>query len=214
MKKMIVGCLLLGLFLFLGISMHQGANWVHSLDQAGNDLLRNVISPNRTSFFKVMTHFGDAVTVVALGLVVTFIIYRFKSRELGTYFFATLLIGGGLAPTLLKLVFRRERPADKLIPESGFSFPSGHATGSMVLYGLLILIAMVALRHFLMKMILILVSLALLLLVGWSRVYLGVHYPTDILGGFLLGLSLIFISWSLYRRSESGRRRRYYSRRP
>src|SRR5262245_27457641 len=97
--------------------------------------------------------------------------------------------GAGLLNQILKLTFQRVRPS--LLPGpfhlTSYSFPSGHAMGSIVCYGMLAFVAIRIMRNRSSQGLLALAALLLVLGVGLSRVYFGVHYPTDVLGGYLAG---------------------------
>ncbi len=97
--------------------------------------------------------------------------------------------GAGLLNQLLKLTFQRVRPS--LFPGpfhlTSYSFPSGHAMGSIACYGMLAFVAIRIMRNRSSQILLALAALMLVLGVGLSRVYFGVHYPTDVLGGYLAG---------------------------
>jgi membrane-associated phospholipid phosphatase len=107
---------------------------------------------------------------------------------------AVLLIvaigGAGLLDTILKLHFRRIRPNVPwaLVREHSFSFPSGHSVGAVVLYGMITYLIWRHLRDFAQRTGVIAFALLLIAGIGASRVYIGVHYPTDVAAGYVVGL--------------------------
>ena len=102
----------------------------------------------------------------------------------------------------LKLIFLRERPTDMLIDIGGYSYPSGHSFVSMAFYGLLIyLVAKLDIKKKTKNIIIILLSI-LVLLIGTSRIYLGVHYPSDVLGGFIGGIIYLIIYIEISKKIE------------
>jgi membrane-associated phospholipid phosphatase len=106
----------------------------------------------------------------------------------------TVMINQGM-----KLVFARPRPLlwPRLIQETSYSFPSGHALGAMVLYGFLAYL--LVRRHPGQTRSIYGIAAGLIMAIGFSRLYLGVHYPTDVLGGYLVGwLWLRFCVFVLY----------------
>jgi len=130
---------------------------------------------------------GRAVTVIVLGLALLFVWHRAWERLLVV---VLTVPGGALLTALLKHVFRRARPLfdDPLLVLTTYSFPSGHAMAATVLYGLL---AVYAVRHLRQRRARLLVASAaavLIVLVGFSRLYLGVHYLSDVLGGMAVGV--------------------------
>ncbi|WP_083802829.1 phosphatase PAP2 family protein [Bacillus sp. SG-1] len=96
-------------------------------------------------------------------------------------------MGGGFN-CLLKEYFQRQRPGiEALIEQDGYSFPSGHSMGSFIFYGAMAFALFRLYDHTWSRVIGAAALMVLVLLIGLSRVYLGVHYPSDILGGFLAG---------------------------
>jgi undecaprenyl-diphosphatase len=135
---------------------------------------------------------------VVLALVTAAVIgFLLLQRKYGAVWFVVVsTIGGSLLSHLLKELFARERPTPvPFIWVSSPSFPSGHATLSAVVYlALGILLARIEPRP-LLKVYFLAVMMALTFLVGLSRVYLGVHYPTDVLAGWTVGLVWALLCW-------------------
>lgn len=102
---------------------------------------------------------------------------------------------------LVKFLVERKRP-DILVltTENGFSFPSGHSMGALVFYGLLIYFALRYLKKRNRRVLLCFACTAMILLIGISRIYLGVHFFSDVLGGFLLGGTILFVFLFFYER--------------
>lgn len=148
-----------------------------------------------TSFFTFLTHTGDWYVVTAL--CVSLIFSRSTRHTFGIPLSVTAVCGTTLYG-ILKYIFQRPRPdaALHLITEGGFSFPSGHSMNIMLVYGLLILLLYHHNKGNHRKIILtasILISIYIFL-IGFSRIYVGVHYPTDVLGGWLLSLSILWLA--------------------
>lgn len=147
-------------------------------------------------FFKFITDFGD-VFWVGTFVVITFVLLRKrKQRE--------LLIGAMalevISNLLLKNFFRRERPGfPPLVEASGYSFPSGHMMASTTLALLLISFIWETKWRKSIKIVLTILLLCYSLLIGLSRIYLGVHYTSDVIGGFCISLSLFTFCLFLYR---------------
>lgn len=107
-----------------------------------------------------------------------------------------LVLAIGSAPVVVdgfKLAFARPRPDvfARLIVENGFSYPSGHAAMATVAYGFSALLLIPRVRTTICRVAVLSAAITLVLLVGLSRIYLGVHYPSDVVGGILLGLAWI-----------------------
>lgn len=100
-----------------------------------------------------------------------------------------------LLKSVLKAIFERPRPDEFLwlINESGYSFPSGHALSGLVFYGLVIYYINLMMKNKKAVKSITAFLVVLIILIGFSRVYLGVHYPTDVLAGFCIGIVLLFL---------------------
>lgn len=103
---------------------------------------------------------------------------------------------------VMKAIFARPRPelAVRIIEESGWSFPSGHSMNCIVCYGILIYLIRRYCPDRRMANLLTVLLAALILAIGCSRVYVGVHYPTDVLGGWSLGLAFLLSATLIYER--------------
>lgn len=152
-----------------------------------------------------ITHCGDTITIIALCAVLLALPSRLK------YGLPVSLASlGGLAIYKpMKHFFLRARPdvALHLVEQGGYSFPSGHSTTSVVVYGLLFYLIRKHCKNETLKNILSAVCLAFALLIGPSRIYVGVHWPTDVLCGWLIGLGVLLLSITIleriYRKNES-----------
>lgn len=152
-----------------------------------------------TSFYKIFTYLGSFYTLMIIALLMLIVS---KNKKLGIGLSVNLIIVGVLN-VLLKIIVRRPRPEDiNIITESGFSFPSGHAMMSIALYGMLIYFVYKFIKNKGLKIFLMILLGALILLIGASRIYLGVHYFSDVLAGYLIGYAIlsgnIFIFNRLY----------------
>lgn len=147
----------------------------------------------KTHFFLVITSLGNPLPHIGfILLLVTWLVYRKYYRYLS---FATLsILLGTLGNQGIKLLLTRSRPLHKLISIGGYSFPSGHSTASAVFFGTLIVISFFLIKNQTKRWLFDSIATLLALLIGISRIYLNVHYPTDVLGGFLLGITIVSLS--------------------
>jgi membrane-associated phospholipid phosphatase len=145
-------------------------------------------SPATTIFMQAITILGSAQALTIVVLVATVILFLRRTwvEALGLI---AAFAGAGLLDAALKLWFHRDRPSVEwaLARESTFSFPSGHATLSLVVYGMILYLILRLSHSRLLDVAARLIALPLILAIGVSRVYLGVHYPSDILAGYLAG---------------------------
>ncbi len=154
----------------------------------------HVISNSLTGFMKTVTHFASSTFLqIAYGLLV--ILYLFKKDIKRAVEIGVIGIGGFLVNYVMKLSFQRQRPPDPLMePLQNFSFPSGHATSGFIFYGLLVYLLWKTKLNLTVKYIAAIILISFALLIGFSRVYLRMHYPSDVLAGFCIGFSWLVLS--------------------
>ena len=144
-------------------------------------------------FFKLVTELANPIPVIIIFALLVILLNRNNEIILSVNMASTLVIN-----QLLKNIFRRIRPDHlKLIKQGGFSYPSGHAMMALCLYGTLIYICMKKIKNKKLKILLVTILTILIILVGISRIYVGVHFPSDIMGGYSLTISIIIVSTTL-----------------
>lgn len=155
----------------------------------------NIINDKLTPIVKVITHIGGAKIVFVLTILAIILIKGLKNK----LFLLTGIVGTAGLNVVLKHIVQRERPnINRLIPEKGYSFPSGHSMMSMAFYGMLIFLIFKYVKNTALKWTLIVILTILLSTIGITRIYLGVHYPSDVIGGFLVSLTYLFILTEIY----------------
>lgn len=165
-------------------------------------------NPALNQVMLTITRLGDPAFVIPLTVAVFFWLWWRWRRRIATLF-AINCLGGAVLSTGMKLFFGKPRPAlwPQLITETTYSFPSGHALGSMVLYGFL---GYLLVQRFPRQRAWIYGVAALLIAsIGFSRLYLGVHWPTDVLAGYSIGFLWISLCIGLLRLAS--RRSRQHS---
>ena len=188
-RKTIIAFLLLIIFIVILIDIK--VNYITSLDDFGFDLfVENLRSENTTNIMKVITTCGSATVLISLILII-FIFIKNKNDGL----FGMINIGiAYLINDLIKFIVARPRPVGyNLINENNYSFPSGHAMVSCAVYGYLIYLVYKNIKNKELKYTLIGLLSLLIGLIAVSRVYLGVHYLSDVVGGILLATSYVLI---------------------
>ena len=149
-----------------------------------------LISDFTTPIAKFVTNLGGAIFIIALAIVLFIVI---KNKKVGISIFTNLAIIT-ILNQLLKRILQRPRPTEyRIIEETGYSFPSGHSMISMAFYGYLIYLIYKYVGNKYVKWILISLLSILICMIGVSRIYLGVHYTSDVLGGFLISVSYLVI---------------------
>lgn len=182
---------------------------VIALDTALAEALAQQRSPLGQQAFRALTMLGSVpvLTLVGFGAALVLVWLRQWLLVLGV---VLAMGGGGLLNLELKALFQRTRPEtiDPSLLVSGWSFPSGHAMGSLIGYGIVAYLLVLWLpRHW--DRLIIAASAALVLLIGFSRLYLGVHYLSDVIAGYAAGsvwLVVCITGMEVVRRRRSTRR--------
>lgn len=157
-------------------------------------IAENLTNNRLTASFTFLTNFGD---IIVFGILILMMFLFFKNKKYSIYMILNLFLAFFLN-TILKISFRRTRPLDKLVEATGFSFPSGHTMCSTAFYGLFLYFLIISTDKKTYNIICSIIFLILILLIAFSRIYLNVHYFSDIVGGAIFGvLSLILFIRSL-----------------
>lgn len=190
----IVG-VLITIFIFLVIQITTGK--IEAFDNAIYEWILNIRNSNLTNILTIITNLGGIVSVFCIALILTMTMFVLKKREYGIGISLNVLFSS-LIYIVLKNIFQRQRPPieERLIEESGYSFPSGHSTNNMAFYGFIIYLIYKNVESKILRNILIAMLSVLIVLIGFSRIYLRVHYASDVIAGFCLGIIcvILFIS--------------------
>ena len=149
------------------------------------------MSPNLTTILIIITNIGGPIGVAAISLII-FLVPKLRNKIAIP---VSITICSSFAiDVILKNIFARERPNIlRFISETSYSFPSGHAMVNMALYSMLIIYAYKLIKKSEIKWGAIAFMTVLVVLIGFTRIYLGVHYAGDIIGGWLLGFAVTMI---------------------
>lgn len=195
----VVGACFLFLFLALSYMVNFHIALLSSFDQSITAIIRTDY-PNWNAYQLFMTKFGNPLTVILVFLLISFLLWWKKKRPELIWFVINFVAVAGIINPLVKQLVMRERPTLlHLVVEHSFSFPSGHAATSMILYGTLLFILPGIMQKNNFRPLIQLLLAFIIVSVGISRVYLGVHFPSDILGGYLLSLSWLFLTYPFYK---------------
>ena len=215
--------LVLGVLLFVGMTLTLAALAEHVMtgrpltliDQQLSAWLARNRTPSLTTFFIVVTSLGSTAAGVLVAVVMG--IYLLLRRQ--RYWFAATVLtiaGGAILNRSLKLAFQRARPAfdDPVTTFAGYSFPSGHTLTATVVFGTLALYLFTRKKNFRARIVVLVLAILVILMVAFSRIYLGAHYLTDVLAAMAEGLAWLSLSFTLVLvlRQISERRKRRTSR--
>ncbi len=135
-------------------------------------------------------------------IMISFILFTtliYKKRKKEALFSLCIILAGYLLKAIIKSLIKRQRPMNSLIEASGYSFPSGHAMLSIILFSLIIYFLKDDIKNKIQKNLFITANIFLILLIGFSRIYFNVHWFSDVIGGFSLGLFLVLLSILLFK---------------
>lgn len=186
------------LSLFFGIVQNViSSDVIVAADIRVANLLFAFRDPELLAFFTWITVLGKWQLVISGAIVTSLILWLLSKRAYIFPLWITLL-GSELFSLLGKLAIHRPRPDVAYYMESGFSFPSGHATIAVAFYGFLSYVLFRESRHWSHKVNAMFWGLVIILAIGLSRLYLGVHYVSDVWGGYLAGLLWLIIGITLF----------------
>ena len=170
---------------------------IMKLDIMGYDLISSLINPSVTKVAIVIINIDGEIVICTL-TIISFILI--KNKKISFCILLNLIIST-ILNLLLKNIIQRPRPDEfRLISESGYSFPSGHSMISMAFYGFLIYLSIKYFKNKKLKILLVTFLSILIILIGISRIYLGVHYTSDVIAGFLISVCYLIIFTSLVKK--------------
>ena len=195
---MMKGSFALLLFMIIGYIVKFYPEMLVGFDQPIQTAIRGDLPETLTLLFRAITHLIDIPVIISWVLIVAFIFYR-KQWKMESYLMLGNLALAGILIVTFKNIYQRPRPEIlHLVEEKGFSFPSGHSLAVTIMVGTLIVIFSQRIKDQLWKRIVQILLGFYLLSVLVSRVYLGVHYPSDVLASLCVGLGVLFIEFPFY----------------
>ncbi|ADC50669.1 phosphoesterase PA-phosphatase related protein [Alkalihalophilus pseudofirmus OF4] len=197
-KVLIPFILLFAFFLITTYSVLRG--YTLSVDRL---IVENIAAFHTDLLTKMMRFFsfiGATRPVIVISLLFLGVIYLKYRRLQDVILFALVSLGSVTLNVVLKMTIKRERPESSLIVESGYSYPSAHTMAAVSLYGMIIYLLWKHTSTVTARIILITFGVSMILMIAFSRIYLGVHYASDIIGGVLLSSLWLLISLSIFQR--------------
>ena len=177
-----------GINLFIELTDELKYDLLPGYDQAVTDYIISFRNPVLTKYFVFVTNVGDLygyLIVVGISAIISFLAFKKWRGVVQTVF---VLILASISNMMLKRFIDRARPGiEHLVSVETLSYPSGHAMSAMAFYGFLIYLFVRLKINKILKTAVITLLVFLILSIGISRIYLGVHYPSDIAGGYIAG---------------------------
>lgn len=195
---MMKGSFALLLFMIIGYIVKFYPEMLVSFDQPIQTAIRGDLPETLTLLFRAITHLIDIPVIISWVLIVAFIFYR-KQWKMESYLMLGNLALAGILIVTFKNPYQRPRPEIlHLVEEKGFSFPSGHSLAVTIMVGTLIVILSQRIKNTVWrKIVQILLSLYIVSVLV-SRIYLGVHYPSDVIASLCVGLGVLFMEFPFY----------------
>lgn len=205
----ITGVFSAALFAFISIANMIFKEKKQDFDQHAFNFLAKNISDVNTDVMQVFTFLGTHTFLIPANLALVAWFLFIKKHRWYSISVPVVALSSLLLMFFLKMIFHRDRPLSPLLQAAqGYSFPSGHATMSITFYGLIIFLVWQNVKSVLLKWTLTILLVLLIIFIGTSRVYLRVHYASDVLAGFCIGLMWLFLSLWILKRIETYSRRK------
>lgn len=198
--KYLIFLILLSIFILLSTLIQTVT--IENFDSCIYKFIENIRTDKLTSILKFFTKIGDVQSLFFISSITVLIMLVFDKKKIAISVALNIIISS-ISYVVLKNIFQRPRPeiAERLIEENGFSFPSGHSTNNMAFYALAIYLVYKNVKNKKIRDIICLILGIIPIIIGFSRMYLRVHYPSDVLGGFCLGIIVVILFTSfLYKK--------------
>ena len=196
----VLSLLLLVPFSLFAFGVAEQSSWLTSFDQFIAAPILTSRSPANTAFYASITDIGGTFFIILVTfLVSSYFIWQKKNSKTAYWFIFHVLLGAGLLNQVVKFLFQRPRPTiSHLVLQGGYSFPSGHSMASTICYGGIAFLIICLTKRKWIKWLACLFAIILVSIIGLSRIYLGVHFPSDVLAGFCLAGSWFSLSIAFY----------------
>ncbi|MGI8383937.1 phosphatase PAP2 family protein [Robertmurraya sp. P23] len=203
---------LVSLLAFSVMALLVERNTIVSFDSSIISYVQGLEAPWLTTIMRFFTFIGDTIPVILLTFVSLFLLYKVLNHRAELVLFLAVMLGANILFLSLKMFFHRARPdLHRLAEASNYSFPSGHATMAFALYGVLTFLLWRHINTSFKRTIHIILSGIVILSIGISRIYLGVHYPSDILAGYFICAFWLMLAIGFFQRYKDKRNRKVSS---
>ena len=169
--------------------------FIHEFDRTVINIICNN-NPILIKFATVFTNLGNTNVIMVETILLVIVLALFKKFAYAFFTAGTMIAANGYN-WIIKHAIARHRPfTHHLVAAHGYSFPSGHSVGSATLFGILIVLTILLIKNKAAKTVLCIVWASFPILIGYTRIFSHVHYPSDVVGGFLEGIAFLLIGYS------------------
>lgn len=190
------------LVLLAGLTYLVKTTGVTAFDAAVMEWFYSIRTEQRTEIFKGITFFANTKTIIWMCIIL--LVIPKINKKIGLPVAATAIVGSALNRSIKHTIMRPRPEYDlQLIHPGGFSFTSGHSSSSIMMYGLLVWLIRRYVKDKRIANIATVILTMMWISIGISRMYLGVHYPTDVLGGWTLGMIVILVTITVVEKVEN-----------
>lgn len=194
--------------LFIVIAHFIGNGKIDRFDFPIIEFVQGFETPLLTAFLKTLTWIGSAYGVVPITVIICAILFFRMNEQITAVFFAFSIVSTIILNALLKLYFIRERPEIyRLMDIGGFSYPSGHTMMAFSLYGMLVYVTWHHLKQTSSRVVVIALAAFMAFSIAISRIYVGVHFPSDIVGGIAASICWLTIIITAFHILNRGKKR-------
>ncbi|MDH2886646.1 phosphatase PAP2 family protein [Bacillus cytotoxicus] len=192
-------CMVLFCIIFGIVAWRVQANGVTMMDTYVQELVKGLQTDRLLVFFSYFTKMGSAIGITSV-LIFSLLIFLKKRYYVAMFLYPFAILTTHLVNKGIKEIVKRDRPSlNEAFDALGYSFPSGHAMLSIMTYGFLAYIIAANLHNTMSKYISIIIAALFIIWIGLSRIILFVHYPTDVLAGYVVGGILLIVTIYFHR---------------
>ncbi len=192
---LIPGAIFVVIYAAWAILVSSSSQFIHSFDNAVINVVCNT-NPANVAFAKTFTNLGNT-NVITIETIILFIILIVFKQYAYAFFTAGVMICANGYNWIIKHAVQRHRPfVHHLVYADGYSFTSGHSVGSAALFGVLIILTILLVKSKFWKTLLIIIWALFPLMIGYTRIFVHVHYPSDVFGGWIEGITFVLLGYS------------------
>lgn len=189
------GCAFLVLYVVWAILVSMNSEFIQQFDKTIISIVCNN-NPANIKFATTFTNLGNTSTITIETIILFVVLLLFKQFAYAWFTAGTMIAANGYN-WIIKHAIQRHRPtAHHLVYADGYSFPSGHSVGSAALFGILIVLTILLVKSKFWKTLLIIIWALFPLVIGYTRIFVHVHYPSDVFGGWIEGITFVLLGYS------------------